>query len=239
MKRNPVVKNALAEFKENELIVASKLYKEKLASQISEAAYYKTLQRMCESGELVKIAKGTYHLPKVSKYGIVPPSEKEIISAFTENETGTVVGYSLYNSLNLTTQISKTVTVMSSALEGLTKSIRNVIVHQVPLEFSKEITNMVHGLEVLQNFNEIEDINYSAFLAYTERLAESFSAAAFEEIVSAKAYKKSTIAFLREILNYYKVQNNLNGHLSTLSEYKYPKMEELHEAARIYKTVRF
>jgi len=173
-------------------------------------------------------------LPKVSKYGIVPPSEKEIISAFTENETGTVVGYSLYNSLNLTTQISKTVTVMSSALEGLTKSIRNVIVHQVPLEFSKEITNMVHGLEVLQNFNEIEDINYSAFLAYTERLAESFSAAAFEEIVSAKAYKKSTIAFLREILNYYKVKNNLNGHLSTLSEYKYPKMEELHEAARIY-----
>ena len=80
MKRNPVVKNALAEFKENELIVASKLYKEKLASQISEAAYYKTLQRMCESGELVKIAKGTYHLPKVSKYGIVPPSEKEILS---------------------------------------------------------------------------------------------------------------------------------------------------------------
>ena len=76
--------------------------------------------------------------------------------------------------------------------------------------------------------------NYSAFLAYTERLAESFSAAAFEEIVSAKAYKKSTIAFLREILNYYKVKNNLNGHLSTLSEYKYPKMEELHEAARIY-----
>lgn len=66
MKRNPVVKNALAEFKENELIVASRLYKEKLASQISEAAYYKTLQRMCESGELVKIAKGTYHLPKVS-----------------------------------------------------------------------------------------------------------------------------------------------------------------------------
>ena len=65
-------------------------------------------------------------------------------------------------------------------------------------------------------------------------MAESFSAAAFEEIVSAKAYKKSTIAFLREILNYYKVKNNLNGHLSTLSEYKYPKMEELHEAARIY-----
>lgn len=230
MKSNPVVKNALAEFKENELIVASKLYREKLFGQIGEAAYYKTLQRMCESGELVKIAKGTYHLPKVSKYGIVPPSEKEIISAFTENETGTVVGYSLYNALNLTTQISKTITVMSSALEGLTKSIRNVVVHQVPLEFSREITNMVHGLEVLQNFSTIQDINYSAFLAYTEQLAQSFNAEAFREVIAIKPYKKSTISFMREILNYYQVENDLDVYLSTLSEYKHPKMQELYEA---------
>ena len=233
MKCNPIVRNALAEFEANELIIASKLYKEKLSGQISEAAYYKTLQRMCESGELVKIAKGTYHLPKVSKYGIVPPSEKEIVTAFTENETGTVIGYSLYNALNLTTQIPKTITVMSSALEGLTKSIRNVIVYQVPLEFSKEITSMIHGLEVLQNFNSIQDINYSAFLKFSEELALSYNPEIFEEIVNTKTYKKSTISFLYEILNYYNVQNNLNKYLSALSEYKHPKMEELYEAARV------
>lgn len=233
MKGNPIVRNALAEFEANELIIASKLYKEKLSGQITEAAYYKTLQRMCESGELVKIAKGTYHLPKVSKYGIVPPSEKEIVTAFTENETGTVIGYSLYNALNLTTQIPKTITVMSSALEGLTKSIRNVIVYQVPLEFSKEITSMIHGLEVLQNFNSIQDINYSAFLKFSEELALSYNPEIFEEIVNTKTYKKSTISFLYEILNYYNVQNNLNKYLSALSEYKHPKMEELYEAARV------
>jgi len=233
MKGNPIVRNALAESEANELIIASRLYREKLAGQISEAAYYKTLQRMCESGELVKIAKGTYHLPKVSKYGIVPPSEKEIVTAFTENETGTVIGYSLYNALNLTTQIPKTITVMSSALEGLTKSIRNVIVYQVPLEFSKEITSMIHGLEVLQNFNSIQDINYSAFLKFSEELALSYNPEIFEEIVNTKTYKKSTISFLYEILNYYNVQNNLNKYLSALSEYKHPKMEELYEAARV------
>lgn len=233
MKGNPIVRNALAEFEANELIIASKLYKEKLSGQISEAAYYKTLQRMCESGKLVKIAKGTYHLPKVSKYGIVPPSEKEIVTAFTKNETGTIIGYSLYNALNLTTQIPKTITVMSSALEGLTKSIRNVIVYQVPLEFSKEITSMIHGLEVLQNFNSIQDINYSAFLKFSEELALSYNPEIFEEIVNTKTYKKSTISFLYEILNYYNVQNNLNKYLSALSEYKHPKMEELYEAARV------
>lgn len=227
------VRNAIEQFNQNELIHASKLYRECLSSQISEAAYYKVLQRMCDSGALVKIAKGTYHLPKTSKYGIVPPSEEEIVSAFTENETGTIVGYSLYNSLNLTTQIPKTITVISSALEGLTKTIRNVIVHQVPLTFTEEVTNLIHGLEVLQNYNSIQEINYSAFLNYTKELASTFDTETFEKIISVKNYKKSTISFLQEVLNYYSVENNLNEYLSTLSSYKHPRMEDIYEIARI------
>ena len=152
MKSSAVIKTALSSYKENELIHASKLYRKELVNQISEAAFYKTLERMCKSGELVKIAKGTYHLPKVSKYGIVPPSEKEIVSAFTKNGTGTVVGYALYNSLNLTTQIAKSIEVMSSALESFTKTIRNITVHQVQIDYSKSIENMIHALEVLQNY---------------------------------------------------------------------------------------
>ena len=233
MKNSLVVENALANYRENELIFASKLYREKLSDQIGEAAYYKTLERMCKAGDLVKIAKGTYHLPKRNKYGIVPPSEEEIISAFTENETGTVIGYSLYNALNLTTQISKTVNVMSSVLEGFTKSIRNVIIHQMPLVFSEEVKNMVHILDVLQNFTAIQDINYSAFLKFTEKLASAYDSESFRKVISIGSYKKSTISFLHEILNFYGVQNDLSRHLSTLSEYKHPKMEELYETARI------
>ena len=233
MKNNSVVKVALGKFKENELIIASKLYKEELLNQITEAAYYKTLQRMCEAGELVKIAKGTYHLPKVGKYGIVPPSEKEIIAAFTENKTGSVVGYSLYNELNLTTQISKTVNVLSSALDGFSKSIRNIVINYVPLKFSPEVEKMIQGLEVLQNFNAIQDINYSAFVEYSKVLAQDFEEKTFEEVISKTNYKKSTISFLKEILNYYNIKNNLNKYLSALSEYKHPKREELYETARI------
>lgn len=233
MKSNIIVKNALGKFKENELIIASKLYKEELSNQITESAYYKTLQRMCEAGELVKIAKGTYHLPKIGKYGIVPPSEKEIIAAFIENKTGSVVGYSLYNELNLTTQISKTVNVLSSALDGFSKSIRNIVIHHVPLEFSPKIESMIQGLEVLQNFNTIQDINYSAFIKYSKTLAQAYEEKAFEEVISKINYKKSTISFLKEILNYYNVKNNLSEYLSALSEYKHPKMEDLYETARI------
>lgn len=237
MKSNSIVKTTLGKFKENELIIASKLYKEELSDQITEVAYYKTLQRMCDAGELVKIAKGTYHLPKVGKYGIVPPSERDIISAFTENKTGSVVGYYLYNELNLTTQISKTVNVFSSTLEGFSKSIRNIVIHHVPLNFSPEIETMVQGLEVLQNFNKIQDINYSAFIEYSKILAQTFEEKAFEEVISKINYKKSTISFFKEILSYYNVKNGLSKYLSALSEYKHPRMEELYEIARILRWV--
>ena len=90
MSSSAVIKNILSRYNENELILASKLFKNELIGKITETAYYKTLERMCKAGELVKIAKGTYHLPKIGKYGVVPPSETEIIEKFTENEKGTV-----------------------------------------------------------------------------------------------------------------------------------------------------
>ena len=233
MKGSLIVKNSLSKFKENELILASKLYKSELEGQITETAYYKTLERMCKSGELVKIAKGTYHLPKIGKYGIVPPSEKEIIETFTEKEKGTVVGYPLYNSLKLTTQVPKIITVMTSNLDAATKTIRNVMVKQVPIVYSEEIKNMIHALEVLENFYDIQDINYASFINYSKQLAETYSEKAFEDVINNINYSKSTIAFLREILSYYGTFNKLGNYLNTVSKYKYPKMEELYATARI------
>jgi len=166
MDSSTVIKNVLKKYQENELIFASILYKTQLSNQITEAAFYKSLERMCKAKELVKVSKGTYYLPKISKYGVVPPSEKEILFEFTKNETGTVVGYSLYNSLNLTTQVSKSIEVMSSSIESFTKTVRNITVHQVQLDYNENVKNMIHSLEVLQNYYNIQDINNIAYRIY-------------------------------------------------------------------------
>ena len=139
MKQNQIIEASLQCFKPNELIYASKLFSEKLEDKVSEAAYYKTLERMCKSGKLGKAAKGTYYIPKTSRFGTIPLSEKEIISAFTKEESGTIVGYSLYNQLGITTQISKATKVLSSALDSQTKTIRNVVVHYLPLRFTEAV----------------------------------------------------------------------------------------------------
>lgn len=233
MQSKNVIKTSLENYKENELIFASQLYRTKLYNKMTEAAFYKSIERMCKSGELIKISKGTYHLPKNSKYGVVPPSDKEIISAFTRNGTGTIVGYSLYNSLNLTTQVAKSIELMSSSIDGFTKTIRNIIIHQVEIDYSENVVNMINCLEVLQNYYNIQDLNNLAFKKYTEEVAKFYDEETFTKVIKTINYRKSTIAFLQEILNYYGVKNNLSSYLSCLTEYKFPKMEEINEIARI------
>lgn len=233
MKSSMIIRNALTHYSENELIFASKLYREHLSEHMTEAAYYKMLERMSNCGEIGKAAKGIYYVPNISKYGVVPPSDRQIVDAFTKNESGMVVGYSMYNSLNLTTQVSKKVNVLSSALDGFSKTIRNVSVKQVQLEYSDKVKSMISGLEVLQNFYDIQDIDYVAFIDFSKKIAAEYQDEIFEIVISKTSYKKSTIAFLREILRYYEVANNLEKHLSSLSTYKHPRMEELYEIARV------
>lgn len=235
MKQNQIVEAAIQNFQPNELIFASKLFSEKLEGKVSEASYYKTLERMCKAGKLVKAAKGTYYLPKISRFGAVPLSEKEIISAFTKEGSGTVVGYSLYNRLGITTQIAKATEVLSSALDSQTKTIRNIVVHYLPLQFTETVEQMVQALNVLQNLEQLQDINYHALISYTKSIADNYEQSAFEEVIAKQKYQKATIAFLQNILNYYGKENRLNKYLSTLSTYKYPRMEELYAAAQLYK----
>jgi hypothetical protein len=86
-------------------------------------------------------------------------------------------------------------------------------------------------LEVLQNFGEIQDLNYRQFLSFCEQFAQEYDASALEQVIQKMRYQKKTISFLRNILNHYGVENNLNKYLSALSEYKHPTMEEIYEAA--------
>lgn len=226
-----IITRTMEQFPENELIFASKLYTEQLSEAVSEETYYQTLSRMCKAGSLCRIAKGTYYRPKTSKYGIVPPSQKEIVAAFTEPDKGTVVGYSLYNSLKLTTQVAKTVEVLSSRMEQQTKTISNVFLQFCDLVYTPEVKRTLHVLEVLQNFSEIQDLNYRQFLSFCEQFAHEYDASALEQVIQKMRYQKKTISFLRNILNHYGVENNLNKYLSALSEYKHPTMEEIYEAA--------
>ena len=233
MNYSEIIRNELDKYQKNEIIFASKLYKETIYSKnVSETSFYKLLERMHKNNEIEKLSKGIYYFPKVSKYGVIPISEEEIISKFTKNNEGMVVGYNLYNKLNLTTQISKKCTIYSSKIDNEIKNIRNVEIKQVKTKFSKEYINIIELLEVLQNFYEIQDINYIEFYNYAQKCASEYNDVVTKKVLKEISYKKSTISSLFNILNYFNIENSLKEYLSSLSKYNHIVMEDIYELAR-------
>lgn len=227
------ITNFVQSIPENKLIFASKLYEEQFAERVTEAAYYQTLRRMCKAGGLHRIGKGTYYRPRKGKYGPVPLPQSEVISAFTKAGNGAVIGYAMYNERRLTTQVPKTVEVVSSKVEQQTKSVGGVLVQFCGLRYTAEVTAALHMLEVLQNYEEIQELNYRQFLQFCKEFSQEYSETAVHQVIAARQYKKKTLAFLQSVLDYYGVANGIGRYLSAFSEYKFPSMEELYEAAQL------
>lgn len=216
---------------ENKLLEASILYQKSFGT-VPEMTYYKTLERMSKRGSLVHLTKGLYYRPKKSRFGTIPISEKEIIGHYTNNGRGIVIGYRLYNQKGLTTQISKRVEVLSSAVTEQKKNIQNVCVTNSGIDLTQETIPVIETMEILQNYKSIEDIRKSALAAYMREFATEYSDTAAVFVLKNRKYKKSTIAFLERFLNYLGVENTLHRFLSALSSYAIPEMKEFYEPAR-------
>ena len=215
---------------ENKLLEASALYQKSFGA-VPEMTYYKTLERMSKQGTLVHLTKGLYYRPKKSRFGLIPISENEIVSHYTKDGKGIVIGYRLYNQKGLTTQISKRIEVLSSALSEQKKNINNVCVMNSNIALTQETIPVIETMEILQNYKSIEDVSKSALAAYMKTFISGYSDAAAIFVLKNRKYKKSTIPFLERFLKFFGVENTLNQFLSALSTYTIPGMEEFYESA--------
>lgn len=225
------IESVIEQEPENKLMEARVLYQRSF-STVPELTYYKTLERMSKQGNLVHLTKGMYYRPKKSRFGTIPISETEIVRHYTTGGRGIVIGYRLYNRKGLTTQISKRVEILSSAVTGQTKNINNVCVTYSDVALTPDTIPVIETLEILQNYKSIEDISKTALADYMKNFALRYSDEAAVLVLKNRKYKKSTIAFLERFLNYFGIENTLNRFLSTLSEYAIPGMEEFYESSR-------
>lgn len=230
MKSKKKMEAAINEIPVNTLIQANELYKE-FAKDTTEAAFYKSLERFCKNEVLVHLTKGIYYKPKKSRFGTVPIQEKDIVSYYISEQEGLTVGYKLYNRIGLTTQIGKQTEVYSNRLAGQRKTVQNVVVKKISCSLNKETIAVIETLEILQNYSKIEDRNNKALVAYMERFAQVYSDSAANYVLDNIKYKKATIAFLHSFLNHMRIQNTLGKHLSSLSVYANPDMEELYASS--------
>ena len=89
------VKGVISGMTFNALFYAKALWEAKL-TDIPEKTYYKVLERLVNSEELVHLTKGLYYRPYKEDGKIVPISREEILSYYTEDFGGVVIGEVLY-----------------------------------------------------------------------------------------------------------------------------------------------
>jgi len=232
MNYHSTVSEVIRQHKPNEMIVANHLYQESLKS-VPESTYYKILERMVKDKTLTRLARGVYCLPKITRFGTIPKNQQEIIRYYT-GETGTdgiVVGYALYNRYGLTTQITKSIKIYSNRLTSGRKTFGDIQVWRVSLVFREPERDAIEALEILQHYNEIEESQIIAFRNFLAHAAKQYHDTATQTVLQHIRYKKRTIAFFAEVLDYFHVNHSLRQYLSSLSTYQIPTMEEIYEPA--------
>ena len=215
---------------ENSVIDAADLYQDSGMS-VPQSVYYQILDGMTKPGELVRLCDGIYYRPRVSRFGRIPLSEKQIVSYYTAGNKGLLVGYRMYVGLGITTQISRNAEVLSVRVREQQKKVGNVSVSRIDLSLNKSVQSTIEALEILQNFNTIQDLNMGAFNGYFAKFADEYNPDAVDYVLARMEYGKSTIAFMKAFLDILNIPNRLDRYISNVSEYSIPDVKKIYAAS--------
>jgi hypothetical protein len=225
-----MVMENIRQYPELKLIDAQKVYKEKFEG-ISETIFYKALSRLAKNGEIERITKGIYCKPKKGRFGITISNEKDILEYFLgkNKNKGVVIGYRLFNKYKLTTQVSKIIELYSSVIIQEKRNIRNVAIKKANLRFNITTIRMIELLEILQEYKNIEDLNMNSFIKFIEETIKYYDEKTVERIIKSIGYKKGTLASLRNILEFFNLENTIDKYLNGISKYNAINMGVLYE----------
>ena len=201
---------------------------------VPDMAYQKIFSRLEKNGELKRVAKSIYYRPEKGRFGNLKISNKAIAEYFigNKNQYGLYVGYRMFNRLGLTTQISKSITIYSTRLQQQSKKIGNITISKIDMKLSEKRVKLIELLEVLQNYGYIEDFDKKKLYQYLSRISEFYDNADMEYILKVMKYKKSTIASLKSVVDYFEIENGLVKHLNSSSKYGELNMEALYESVK-------
>lgn len=126
-------------------------------------AVIKTLNRMAESGKIAKLSKGKYYKPENTPFGKLEPNQAQTVKDLMENDgklTGYLTGYSIYNQLGLTTQVSNTIQIGKNEVRSAFKRERYTISFvKQKNTITKENIPLLQLLDAIRYIRKIPDSN--------------------------------------------------------------------------------
>lgn len=208
------------------LVVANKLYYEKF-HKMSEGAFFKALERLVNQGFLIRVAKGLY-IKSAEQLDKVQMEQAVLDYFFGENnDNGMYTGYRLYMKYAITDADDGKIELYSNAVNKDSINIGRIHIRRVSIELSYDKTKILEALEIFQNYSRIKDLNKHHLARYARNFALSYKDDIATYVIDNVKYKKNTIAFMKKVLDMYKIDNTLGQYLSYASKYNIPTVMKL------------
>jgi hypothetical protein len=176
-------------------------------SKVNERqAVIKALNRMAASGKIAKLSKGKYYKPESTPFGDILPSQKQVVKDLLEENgkpVGYLTGYSIYNKLGLTTQVSNTIQIGKNDIRPNFKRERYTIAFiKQKNTITKESIPLLQILDAIRYIKKIPDSNTrSSCLRFLEIVKGLNEKEISILIRSAMKYPPATRALLGAILD--------------------------------------
>jgi len=129
-------------------------------------AIIKALNRMVLSGKIAKLSKGRYYKPESTPFGNLVPDQKQVVKDLLEENgkiTGYLTGFSIYNQLGLTTQVSNTIQIGKNEIRPNFKRERYTISFiKQKNTITKENIPLLQILDAIRYIKKIPDTTIEA-----------------------------------------------------------------------------
>jgi hypothetical protein len=116
------------------------------------------LRELVATGTLKKLAQGLYHAPKQSSFGLLPPSDEQVVGAFLRDKNFLVFSPSAYNVVGLgTTQLYNRTLVYNHKRHGIFRLGNRQFDFRMKPRFPKKLTPEFLYVDLLNNLEELAE----------------------------------------------------------------------------------
>ena len=191
-------------------------------------AVIKALNRMVQSGKIVKLSKGRYYKPETTPFGNLLPDQKQVVKDLLEENgkpTGYLTGYSIYNQLGLTTQVSNTIQIGKNQVRpGFKRERYTIAFVKQKNTITKENIPLLQLLDAIRYIKKIPDTSTEASCKRFLAIIRKFSDKEISTLVRlALKYPPATRALLGALLQQLKkgaATDQLFKTLNPITKYK-------------------
>ncbi len=191
-------------------------------------AVIKALNRMVVSGKITKLSKGKYYKPENTPFGNLQPNQAQVVKDLLEENgkiSGYLTGYSIYNQLGLTTQVSNTIQIGKNQVRPNFKRERYTIAFvKQKNTITKENIPLLQLLDAIRYIKKIPDANIEAsckrFLDIVKNLSETDTNTMVRLALKYPPATRALLGALIEQLQQGKVAEPLYKSLNPITKYK-------------------